>query len=194
MSLGERVTVRITIGALFAAVLSLSGCGNPASDLPPLEQGQQTEYRLGTGDTVRVITFDDARLSGEFRVNDAGRLSLPLVGAIPAAGHSPRAVESAIAEAMRRANLFRNPSVAVEVITYRPIFVLGQVERPGQFPYQPGMTVLTAIAVAGGFTYRAYEDEVSVTRTTDGVATESRAARAALLQPGDVITVFERRF
>ena len=99
-----------------------------------------------------------------------------------------------VADAMRRANLFRNPSVAVEVMTYRPIFILGQVERPGQFAYQPNMTVLTAVAVAGGFTYRAYQDEVSITRTTDGTATEGRASRATFLQPGDVVTVFERHF
>jgi polysaccharide export outer membrane protein len=180
---------------VLACVLALSACGNPADRLPPLEEGAPGEYRLGTGDTVRVITFDDPRLTGEFRVNDAGRISLPLVGSIPAAGHTPREVEVATAEAMRRASLFRNPSIAVEVITYRPIFVLGQVERPGQFAYQPGMTVLTAVAIAGGFTYRAFQDEVSVTRpTADNIATESRAGRAAFLKPGDVVTVFERRF
>ncbi len=179
---------------VLACVLALGACGNPAEKLPPLEGGAPAEYLLGTGDTVRVITFDDPRLTGEFRVNDAGRISLPLVGSIPAAGRSPRDVEAGIAEAMRRANLFRNPSIAVEVVTYRPIFVLGQVERPGQFAYQPGMTVLTSVAIAGGFTYRAFQDEVSVTRTTDGVATESRAGRAAFLKPGDVVTVFERRF
>jgi len=191
---GECAIVRMTIGVLFAAVLTLAGCGNPADDLPPLEEGKPAEYRLGTGDNVRIITFDDPRLTGEFRVNDAGRISLPLVGSIPAAGHSPREVETMVADAMRRANLFRNPSVAVEVMTYRPIFILGQVERPGQFAYQPNMTVLTAVAVAGGFTYRAYQDEVSITRTTDGTATEGRASRATFLQPGDVVTVFERHF
>ena len=179
---------------VLACVLALGACGNPADRLPPLEESGPGEYRLGTGDTVRVITFDDPRLTGEFRVNDAGRLSLPLVGSIPASGQTPREVEASISEAMRRASLFRNPSIAVEVITYRPIFVLGQVERPGQFAYQPGMTVLTAVPIAGGFTYRAFQEEVSVTRTTHEVATESRAGRAAFLKPGDVVTVFERRF
>lgn len=175
-------------------LLALGSCGNPADNLPPLAEGPATEYRLGAGDSVRVITFDEPRLSGEFRVSDAGSISMPLVGLVPAAGRTPRELEAGIVEAMRSASLFRNPSVAVEVSAYRPVFVLGQVERPGQFAFQPGMTVLTAVAIAGGFTYRAFQDEVSVTRTTNGAATEARAARAAFLQPGDVVTVFERRF
>lgn len=178
----------------FACLLALGACGNPADSLPPLAEAPANGYRLGTGDTVRVITFDEPRLSGEFRVSDAGSISMPLLGLVPAAGRTPRELEAAIVEGMRNASLFRNPSVAVEVSAYRPVFVLGQVERPGQFAFQPGMTVLTAVAIAGGFTYRAFQDEVSVTRTTDGVATEARAGRAAFLQPGDVVTVFERRF
>ena len=99
-----------------------------------------------------------------------------------------------VGTALKRASLVRNPSVAVEVIAYRPIYVLGEVNKPGQYPYHPGMTVVTAVAVAGGFTYRAVESYASVVRTTDGRAVEARAARQAYVLPGDVITVFERRF
>ena len=96
---------------------------------------------------------------------------------------------------MKTKNLFRDPNVAVEVLNYRPIFVLGMVERGGQFPYQPGMTALTAVAVAGGFNYRAIRDYVSITRIgRDNKPMEFRAARESLVQPGDVVTVFERRF
>ena len=93
-----------------------------------------------------------------------------------------------------RGNLVRNPSVAVEIIAYRPIYVLGEVNKPGQYPYQPGMTVVTAVAVAGGFTYRAVQSYASVVRTSDGAAMEGRATRQDFVRPGDVITVFERRF
>lgn len=100
-----------------------------------------------------------------------------------------------IERVMAQRNLFRDPEVAVNVIEYRPVFVLGQVERGGSYPYQPGMTTLSAVAVAGGFNYRALRDHVSVTRLTkDGRAREFRANRQALLMPGDVVTVFERRF
>ena len=87
-----------------------------------------------------------------------------------------------------------SPDVAVEVLAYRPVFVLGMVERGGQFPYQPGMTVLSAVALAGGFNYRAVQDQVSVTRGAAGQAREYRAPRDATLLPGDVVTVFERQF
>ena len=84
--------------------------------------------------------------------------------------------------------------MSAEVAVYRPIFVLGEVSKPGQYPYQPGMTVVTAAAVAGGFTYRAIQSYASVVRTQDGVAIEGKATRQTYIQPGDVITVFERKF
>jgi polysaccharide export outer membrane protein len=152
------------------------------------------EYRLGPGDAVRIITFGEEPLTGEFRVNDSGSIALPLLGPVRAAGLSPAALETTVATALKRANLLRNPSVSVEVVAYRPIFVLGEVNKPGQYPYQPGMTVVTAAAVAGGFTYRAIESYASVIRTEAGSATEGKAARQAFVQPGDVITIFERRF
>jgi polysaccharide biosynthesis/export protein len=99
-----------------------------------------------------------------------------------------------VAAALRRGNLVRDPSVAVEVIAYRPIYVLGEVNKPGQYPYQPGMTVVTAVAVGGGFTYRAIEDYAAVVCTVDGDAIEGRASRQSYVLPGDVITIFERRF
>jgi polysaccharide export outer membrane protein len=95
---------------------------------------------------------------------------------------------------LQRGGLVRAPSVSVEVIRYRPVFVLGEVNKPGEFPYQPGMTLLAAVALAGGFTYRAVETTASVVRTQDGRTTEGRAGRETALQPGDVVTVFERRF
>jgi polysaccharide export outer membrane protein len=178
-----------------APLAALAACANPGGNLPVLPDEARTSYRLGPEDRLRVTVFNDPRLTGEFRISDAGSIALPLIGSIPAAGRSTEQVERAIETRMRERQLFRDPSVAVEVVTYRPVSVLGQVERGGQFPYQPGMTALTAVAAAGGFNYRALRDYVSVTRVgTDGRAQEYRAEPLALLQPGDVITVFERRF
>ena len=143
---------------------------------------------------VRLITFGEDSLTGEFRVSDSGTIALPLIGAVHAAGLSPDALAARVSEALVKANLLRAPSVSAEVIAYRPIFVLGEVSKPGQYPYQPGMTVVTAAAVAGGFTYRAIDDYASVVRTQDGVAIEGKATRQSFVQPGDVITVFERKF
>ena len=172
-----------------AAVACAPGHGLPA--LPPTESGA---YRLGVGDVVRLITVGDDTLTGEFRVGDSGMIALPMLGGVRAAGMTPDGLASAISEALVKANLFTAPSVSAEVTTYRPIFVLGEVSKPGQYPYQPGMTVVTAAAVAGGFTYRAISDYASVVRTRDGVATEGKATRQSFVQPGDVITIFERRF
>jgi polysaccharide biosynthesis/export protein len=175
-------------------LLALAGCGGPGSDLPRLAATGPVDYSLGPGDQVRIITFGEDTLTGEFRVNDSGNIALPLVGAVHAAGLSSAGLEAAVGAALRRGNLVRQPSVAVEVIAYRPIYVLGEVNKPGQYSYQPGMTVVTAVAVAGGFTYRAVEGYASVVRTVEGKSVEARASRQNYVNPGDTITVFERRF
>ncbi len=176
------------------ALLALASCGGPGSDLPLLPATGPVDYSLGPGDQVRIITFGEDTLTGEFRVNDSGNIALPLVGAVHAAGLTSAGLGSAVAAALRAANLVREPSVAVEVIAYRPIYVLGEVNKPGQYSYQPGMTVVTAVAVAGGFTYRAIDDYAAIVRTIEGKAVESKATRQSYVQPGDAITVFERRF
>lgn len=172
----------------------LAACAGPGAGLPPLPPVQTGDYLLGPGDRVRIITFGDQQLTGEFRVSDSGFIAVPLLGNVRAAGLTPRQLEQHVASALNQAKLFKNPSVSVEVVAYRPIFVLGEVNHPGQYPYQPGMTAVTAVAVAGGFTYRAIEKVFSVVRTTNGRAIEARADRQTFLQPGDVLTVYERVF
>jgi polysaccharide export outer membrane protein len=151
-------------------------------------------YRLGPGDIVRVITYGEDPLTGEFRVSDLGEIALPLAGNVKAAGQTPHELEDLIAAALKKRDMLRKPSVSVEVATYRPIYVLGEVNKPGQYPYQPGMTVVSAAAIAGGFTYRAVEDYAAVVRTVDGESVEGTTSRRTMVQPGDVITVFERKF
>lgn len=183
---------RLHLVSLF--LLALAGCSGPGSGLPPLPVTDPIVYTLGPGDQVRIITFGEDTLTGEFRVNDSGSIALPLVGAVHAAGLTSAELETSVGSALRRGNLVRNPSVAVEIIAYRPIYVLGEVNKPGQYAYQPGMTVVTAVAVGGGFTYRAVEGYAAIVRTVEGKAVEGRASRQSYIQPGDVITIFERRF
>ena len=171
----------------------LAAC-SPGSSLPPLETGSEGPYRLDTGDSVDVIVFGQESLSGVFSVSDGGEVSMPLIGLVPARGLTLEEFRTGIEQRLADGFLV-NPSVSVQVETYRPIFVLGEVSAPGQFPYQPGMTVLTAVSIAGGFTYRAEQDYVSITRQTrGGQPMEARAPREALVEPGDVINVFERFF
>jgi polysaccharide biosynthesis/export protein len=179
--------------AVCAVTLLLSACA-PGRNLPPLPEQKSDIYRLGPGDVVRLITFGDQQLTAEFKVSDSGNIAVPLLGNVHAAGLSAEQLKAKVESEMVAKKLYRDPSVAVEIISYRPIFVLGEVTRPGQYPYQPGMTVLTAVAVAGGFTYRAVDDSFSVVRRINGEPVEGLVSRQSLMEPGDVLSVFERHF
>lgn len=176
------------------AVAVLLTCCAPGHGLPPLPGLTGGEYRLAPGDVVRIITYGEDPLTGEFRVSDQGMVALPLAGSVKASGRTPHQLEETVAAMLKRRGMLTRPSVSVEVSTYRPIYVLGEVNKPGQYPYQPGMTVVSAAAVAGGFTYRAVQDYASVVRTSDGDLAEGKVSRDGPIQPGDVITVFERKF
>lgn len=189
------VIQRLLSAALVATSLLVAACAGPGADLPPLPASPPGPYRLAPEDQLRVTVFEDTRLSGDLRVSDAGTVAIPLLGPVQVGGLTVAEAETRIRREFQRRQLLQDPGVAVQVTEYRPIFVLGMVQRGGQFPYQPGMTVLSAVALAGGFNYRAIQDEVSVTRVdAGGTSREYRAERAARLQPGDVVTVFERRF
>ena len=171
-----------------------AGCSRAWDGLPPIPSADTSNYILGPGDKVRIITFGEQQLTGEFNVDAAGEIVLPLVGPVHAGGLTPQQLNRSVEAALSKSQLYRNPSVSVEVIDYRPIFVLGEVARPGQFPYQPGMTVISAVATAGGFTYRAVTNKFSIVRTNGTRSVEGVATRATSLQPGDVVTAYERIF
>ena len=182
---------RLLLGiGLCAAV---AGC-SPGRNLPPVPEYQATGYRLGGGDQVRIITFGEDQLTGEFRVDDQGRIAVPLLGSVRAAGLTPQQLEAELAQKLKAGKLLRDPRLSVEVLAYRLVFVLGEVAKPGQYPYQPGMSVLTAVAVAGGFTYRGVQDYAEVIRTADGKSMDGIAQPSSFVAPGDVVRVFERRF
>ncbi len=180
--------------SLLALALALAGCSSPGSSLPPVPEAAAGPYRLDTGDTIRMIVFGQQDLTGQFIVGDNGTVAVPLIGIIPARGATASELGQRVGEALVSQNLLVNPSVSVEVVEFRPFFILGEVRQPGRYPYIPNMTALTAVAVGGGFTYRAQEDLFSITRVADGRAVEGRAERDTLVRPGDVITVFERNF
>ncbi len=190
---GLTALFRVTMVCLLLP-LALAACGTPADDLSPIPGPASADYLLGPGDQVRIITFGGEQLTGEFRVSASGEIALPLLGNVRAAGLTSRQLETAVVDALKRSQLYKDPSVSVEVIAYRPIFILGEVAKPGQYPYQPGMTVVTAVAVAGGYTYRAVDDVASIVRTVHGHAVEGRATRETYVEPGDVITIYERHF
>jgi polysaccharide biosynthesis/export protein len=178
---------------LLACGLFLTGC-EPGSGLPTLPTTPPGPYRLGVDEQVRIITFGDEHLTGQFRVNDRGDIAIPLLGPIRAEGLTTTELEASIAQRLREQKVLLNPSVSVEVLGYRPVFILGEVSKPGQYSYQPGMTVLTAVSIAGGFTYRAQDDYASILRTINGKSVEGRVTRGTRVQPGDVIDILPRYF
>jgi polysaccharide biosynthesis/export protein len=188
------VTLRATVTCLLAALL-LAGC-QPGGNLPPASNYVVNEYLLGSGDQIRIITFGEDQLTGDFRVGDEGNIALPLLGDVHVAGLTTSQVGQLVEGQLRSKGMIRNPSVTAEVVRYRPIFILGEVARPGQYEFQPNMTMLTAVAIAGGFTYRAVEDYAEVIRTIHGrgKAVEGIIQPDSFIAPGDVIKVYMRHF
>ena len=184
---------RLKISSAVVGLTTLAAC-SPGANLPPLPGGPNFNYRLSAGEQVRIITVGETSLTGDFRISDSGNIAVPLLGSVHANGLSPTELGTEIARELRDKKLFKDPSVSVEVLEYRPFFVLGEVNHPGQYPYQPGMSVLTAVAVAGGFTYRAIDSYASIVRDIGDKAVEGKVTRSTLVEPGDTITVFERRF
>ncbi len=153
---------------------------------------QDYEYSLGTGDFLRVTVFGHEDLSGEFGVDSAGRISLPLIGDLLVVNRSLDNVEQLIVSALKP-DYLKNPQISVEIISYRPFYIIGEIANPGSYPYVGGMRVINAVAMAGGFTYRAVEDDLLITRAK-GNGKQERVGQGTPVLPGDVIEVEERFF
>jgi polysaccharide export outer membrane protein len=153
----------------------------------------ENDYRLGSGDRIKVTVFRHKDLSGEFEVNSAGRIRLPLIQEVQAAGLTAQELEQAIADKLKP-DYLKEPRVSVQVLTYRPFYILGEVNSPGSYSYVSGMTVVTAVARAGGYTYRAKQDYVYISRAGDSAKKKQRADPNTPVYPGDVIEVPERFF
>lgn len=182
--------IRVSAAALLA--IGLAACGVNAIDLPP-PPAQAPVYRLAPGDRVSVQVFGQPDLSGQFDVTADGTLPVPLVGAVPAGNRTVAEVADDLRTRLDRSFVV-NPRLSVDVVTYRQIFVLGQVNHPGGFPYTPGLTVQQAVALAGGFTRRAITDKVAVTRLTESGPKDYGITMRDTLLPGDTLDVQRRIF
>lgn len=162
---------------------------NPSQTKAPENQ----EYQLGSGDQIKITVFNQEELSGEYTINGAGKIALPLIGDIETKDLTVKQVEEKIANKLKPDYLL-NPRVNVQVLNYRPFYIIGEVKEPQSYPYVDGMTYLNAVAIAGGFTYRAKEDHVMVVRMKDPKKQEIRLNMDEKVMPGDVIHVEERFF
>jgi polysaccharide export outer membrane protein len=178
---------------LFSLVglMLISGCATDPTVTDAVHSELVSPYRLDSGDRLRVIVFGQTELSNSYVVDQAGTISMPLIGAMPARGRTTGEIEADVAARLRNGYL-RNPDVSVEVDRYRPFFVMGEVGAAGQYPYVPGMTVQQAIAVAGGFTARADKSSVQVTRSIGGTVGTARLGLSDPVAPGDTVYVRER--
>jgi polysaccharide export outer membrane protein len=184
--------VTISFALLFSLGLAARAqAPEPSSataSLPP-----QFEYRLGSGDRLRVIVFGEQELSGEFFVSGAGKISFPLIGEVDAAGHTIPELQKAI-EAKLADGYLKQPRVSAEVLNYRPFYILGEVMKPGEYPYTNGLTVLNAVATAEGFTYRANKQRVFIKRAAGDTEHEYPLTSGTPVEPGDTIRIGERFF
>jgi polysaccharide export outer membrane protein len=164
-----------------------------AQVVPVAQTFDDGPYTLDSGDKLRIVVFGQDALSNNYTVDAQGAVTLPLVGTVEARGLTTSQLGGAIAGRLK-SGYVRDPSVAVEIETYRPFFVLGEVTFPGQYPFVPNMTVENAIAIAGGFTPRASRDKVTITRKVQGQPSRFALPLRYPLRPGDTIEVAERWF
>lgn len=181
--------------ALLALGSSLGGCAGPSgAGLPPLpnEVGSGASaagYQLGPGDKLKIMVFGAEDLSGDFTVAESGIVNLPLIGETKAAGMDPSRFARAVEQKLKDGYM-RDPKVSVQVATYRPVFIIGEVTKPGEYPYAAGMTLLNAVALGGGYSYRAQQSYAVVSRQ----GKEYRADPTNRLLPDDIVRVPERLF
>lgn len=178
-----------------SAVLSLglSGCGSYRPAPKVFHEATIQPYRLDSGDRLRITVFEQPSLTNTYTVDQAGYIAFPLVGQVAARGATLTQLEGALAQKLKQGFL-RDPDVSIEVDRYRSIFVMGQVGQPGQYAYVPGMTILNAIAVSGGFNGRANQRDVDVTRKINGQIITGRVPITDPILAGDTVYVRERLF
>jgi protein involved in polysaccharide export with SLBB domain len=197
--------------AIIAALLALGACGD--NDNTPIVSDNSagtggkmsltggggsgdragSDYRLGPNDRTRIIVYGQPNLTGEFVLDGSGNLSFPLIGNVQANGMTPSELQHAIA-AKLDPDYLHNPSVSVEVATRRPFYVVGEVQKPGSYPFVTDMNVLNAVATAGGSTYRANMGHFYIKRMVNGQTVRVAASQESRLQPGDTVVVRERYF
>lgn len=172
----------------------------PTAMAPPTGQATsapstitEPSYELGSGDKIRVTVYGEPSLSGEFYVTGSGLVSLPLVGEVRAAGLSISQFQNAVQTALSDGYL-KEPRVNAEVLGFRPFYILGEVSKPGTYPYTSGLTVQNAVATAGGFTYRADKGRVFIKRNGATTEVKSELSPSTTVSPGDTIRIGERFF
>ena len=199
---GGRVGMRYAMNWVFACSVALavaflvSGC--TATSLSEAEQqswaaAATAAPQLQPGDKIRINVFGEDKLSGDYEIDQSGQISLPLAGTVAAVGLTQTELEQALAKKFRSEYL-KNPKVTVTIATLKPFYMMGEVEKPGEYAYKSGLNVLTALAIAGGPTYRASRNTVEIQRRGETSMREYPISSSVPILPGDVIRVPQRYF
>jgi protein involved in polysaccharide export with SLBB domain len=186
-----------TWAALLTMGLQLGGCysdyGPVVADSIPVAP-LHVAARIHAGDKLKIVVYGEEALSGTYDVSPGGTVSMPLIGSVRAVGRTPADLERDIANRYRSGSFLQEPKVTVAVAEFQPIYVLGEAEKPGQYPYRSGLDVLTAVATAGGFTYRASKSTILIRHADDNIWQRYSLAAPILVEPGDLIRIPERYF
>ncbi|WP_454848975.1 polysaccharide biosynthesis/export family protein [Rhizobium binxianense] len=179
--------------SLALVMAALGGCTTYKPAPKAFNEATIQPYSLDSGDRLRITVFDQPSLTNTYTVDQAGYIAFPLVGQVPARGRTLQQLSGQIAQKLQQGYL-RDPDVTIDVDRYRSVFIMGEVGQPGQYAYVPGMTVQNAIAVAGGFTSRANQTSVDITRKINGQVLTGRVNISGPIVAGDTIYVRERLF
>ncbi len=171
------------------ALLPLAGC-SPGRDLPELADKPDLAYHLGAGDALGIKVLGADELNGQYTVQDDGTIRMLLIGAVPAAGLTMDQVQAEIEQKLKTGRYLTQPHASIVILNYRPFYIMGEIAGPGGYPYVSGMNVLSAVAAAHGYTYRANQDYVIIRRNGE----ERRADILTRIKPDDIIRVPERYF
>lgn len=188
--------MRLLVALLSLALGACSTAGGRAIDTGErfaAKQDNNENYRLGIGDRIRIIVYKEDTLTGEFQVNAAGDLAYPLIGDVKATGETTQALAEALRQRLADGYL-RDPRVSVEVLNFRPYFILGEVKTPGQYPFAAGLTAVNAIAAAQGFTPRAEKRAIWIRQSGSDEEKLYKLTPNLRIQPGDTIRLGERLF
>jgi protein involved in polysaccharide export with SLBB domain len=195
--MGRQVMKGVIVrGVALALALLVSACtANSLSDAEQqsLAAAAVASPALQPGDKIRINVFGEDKLSGDYEIDQSGQISLPLAGTIQAVGLTQSELEQALAKKFRSEYL-KNPKVTVTIATLRPFYMMGEVTKPGEYPYKSGLNVLTAMAIAGGPTYRASRSTVQIQRRGESSMRDYPISASVPILPGDVIKVPERYF
>ena len=195
-------TKTLALAASASLLLCVAACESapgglaesPSGSARPSEFAEGGEYRLGLGDKVRVRIFGADQIGGEFQIDLSGSIYPPLVGVVMAEGLTPVELKTKLAQRLQKGGIVDDPQVSVDLVAASPFYVLGEVEKSGGYPYQPGLNVVSAIATAGGFRYRADQHKVMVRRRGQTSEIALPTLSAAAVYPGDIVRVPGRFF